>query len=90
MKLLLDMYKGLGKEQRDKAQLMAAERKTRAELEELRQQIKKYRYNWKLVMKVINNMRESWIISTPFLTYIWDIFVLLIYLFNVKYTVLIL
>ena len=41
MKLLLDMYKGLGKEQRDKAQLMAAERKTRAELEELRQQIKK-------------------------------------------------
>ncbi|XP_014610053.1 PREDICTED: E3 ubiquitin-protein ligase Bre1 isoform X1 [Polistes canadensis] len=41
MKLLLDMYKGVGKEQRDKVQLMAAERKTRAELEELRQQIKK-------------------------------------------------
>ncbi|XP_014224844.1 E3 ubiquitin-protein ligase Bre1 isoform X1 [Trichogramma pretiosum] len=45
MKLLLDMYKGLGKEQRDKAQLMAAERKTRAELEELRQQIKKIQEN---------------------------------------------
>lgn len=41
MKLLLDMYKGVGKEQRDKAQLMAAERKTRAELEDLRQQLKK-------------------------------------------------
>ncbi|XP_063973594.1 E3 ubiquitin-protein ligase Bre1 isoform X1 [Diachasmimorpha longicaudata] len=41
MKLLLDMYKGVGKEQRDKVQLMAAERKTRAELEELRQQLKK-------------------------------------------------
>ncbi|XP_032674927.1 E3 ubiquitin-protein ligase Bre1 isoform X1 [Odontomachus brunneus] len=41
MKLLLDMYKGVGKEQRDKVQLMAAERKTRAELEDLRQQIKK-------------------------------------------------
>ena len=41
MKLLLDMYKGVGKEQRDKVQLMAAERKTRAEVEELRQQIKK-------------------------------------------------
>lgn len=41
MKLLLDMYKGVGKEQRDKVQLMAAERKTRAELDELRQQLKK-------------------------------------------------
>lgn len=41
MKLLLDMYKGVGKEQRDKVQLMAAERKTRAELEDLRQQLKK-------------------------------------------------
>lgn len=50
MKLLLDMYKGVGKEQRDKVQLMAAERKTRAELEDLRQQIKKIqvcsRYNF--------------------------------------------
>lgn len=53
MKLLLDMYKGVGKEQRDKVQLMAAERKTRAELEDLRQQVKKIQvrntfYNYSL------------------------------------------
>ncbi|CAJ0967312.1 unnamed protein product [Ranitomeya imitator] len=36
MKLLLDMYKSAPKEQRDKVQLMAAERKTKAEVEELR------------------------------------------------------
>ena len=41
MKLLLDMYKGVSKEQRDKVQLMAAEKKTRAELEDIRQQLKK-------------------------------------------------
>lgn len=41
MKLLLDMYKGASKEQRDKVQLMASEKKIRAELEELRQQLKK-------------------------------------------------
>lgn len=41
MKLLLDMYKGVSKEQRDKVQLMAAEKKLRAELEEMRQQLKK-------------------------------------------------
>ncbi|KAK6625307.1 E3 ubiquitin-protein ligase bre1 [Polyplax serrata] len=41
MKLLLDMYKGVSKEQRDKVQLMASEKKTRAELEDLRQQLKK-------------------------------------------------
>ncbi|GFT22021.1 e3 ubiquitin-protein ligase Bre1 [Nephila pilipes] len=41
LKLLLDMYKGAPKEQRDKAQLMAAEKKARAEVEELRNQIKK-------------------------------------------------
>lgn len=46
MKLLLDMYKGVGKEQRDKVQLMAAERKTRAELEELRQQVKKIQVHY--------------------------------------------
>lgn len=32
MKLLLDMYKSAPKEQRDKVQLMAAERKTKAEV----------------------------------------------------------
>ncbi|XP_053594568.1 E3 ubiquitin-protein ligase Bre1 [Microplitis demolitor] len=45
MKLLLDMYKGVGKEQRDKVQLMAAERKIRTEVEELRQQLKKIQEN---------------------------------------------
>lgn len=41
MKLLLDMYKGVPKEQRDKVQLMASEKKIRAELEELKNQMKK-------------------------------------------------
>lgn len=41
MKLLLDMYKGVSKEQRDKVQLMASEKKLRMEVEDLRQQIKK-------------------------------------------------
>ena len=33
MKLLLDMYKSAPKEQRDKVQLMAAERKSKAEVD---------------------------------------------------------
>lgn len=41
MKLLLDMYKSLPKEQRDKVQLMAGEKKIRAELDELKSQMKK-------------------------------------------------
>lgn len=41
MKLLLDMYKGVSKEQRDKVQLMAAEKKLRMEVDEYRQQLKK-------------------------------------------------
>ncbi|KAF2360863.1 Zinc finger RING-type [Trinorchestia longiramus] len=41
LKLLLDMYKGVGKEQRDKVQLMAAERKARQEVEDLKNQVKK-------------------------------------------------
>ncbi|XP_015685295.1 E3 ubiquitin-protein ligase BRE1B-like, partial [Protobothrops mucrosquamatus] len=40
MKLLLDMYKSAPKEQRDKVQLMAAEKKTKAEVEELRGRIR--------------------------------------------------
>ncbi|XP_048359392.1 E3 ubiquitin-protein ligase BRE1A [Sphaerodactylus townsendi] len=40
MKLLLDMYRSAPKEQRDKVQLMAAEKKAKAELEELRQRLK--------------------------------------------------
>ncbi|KAM4689882.1 LOW QUALITY PROTEIN: E3 ubiquitin-protein ligase BRE1B-like, partial [Rhinophrynus dorsalis] len=39
MKLLLDMYKSSPKEHRDKVQLMAAERKTKAEVEELRSRV---------------------------------------------------
>lgn len=35
MKLLLDMYKSAPKEQRDKVQLMAAEKKSKAEVNEL-------------------------------------------------------
>ncbi|XP_046391028.1 E3 ubiquitin-protein ligase Bre1 isoform X1 [Ischnura elegans] len=45
MKLLLDMYKGVSKEQRDKVQLMAAEKKIRAELEDLRLQLRKMQEN---------------------------------------------
>lgn len=53
MKLLLDMYKGVGKEQRDKVQLMAAERKTRAELEDLRQQVKKIQVCCNILLYII-------------------------------------
>jgi E3 ubiquitin-protein ligase BRE1 len=44
MKLLLDMYKTSTKEQRDKAQLMAAEKKVRAELEETRNQVSQKKF----------------------------------------------
>ncbi|KAK4875640.1 hypothetical protein RN001_012062 [Aquatica leii] len=44
MKLLLDMYKGVSKEQRDKVQLMAIEKKLRGELEDMRQQLKKMQF----------------------------------------------
>lgn len=45
MKLLLDMYKGVSKDQRDKVQLMAVEKKLRTELDELRQTLKKMQEN---------------------------------------------
>ncbi|XP_022918335.1 E3 ubiquitin-protein ligase Bre1 [Onthophagus taurus] len=41
MKLLLDMHKSVTKEQRDKVQLMAAEKKLRTELDDMKQQLKK-------------------------------------------------
>lgn len=41
MKLLLDMYKGVSKDQRDKVQLMATEKKLRSEIDDLRNQLKK-------------------------------------------------
>ncbi|XP_071267260.1 E3 ubiquitin-protein ligase BRE1A-like isoform X2 [Salvelinus alpinus] len=40
MKLLLDMYRSAPKEQRDKVQLMAAERKAKSEAEELKQRLR--------------------------------------------------
>ncbi|XP_056139746.1 E3 ubiquitin-protein ligase BRE1A [Lampris incognitus] len=40
MKLLLDMYRSAPKEQRDKVQLMAAEKKTKSEAEELKQRLR--------------------------------------------------
>lgn len=40
-KVVMDTYKGVSKEQRDKVQLMAAEKKVRTELEELKGQMKK-------------------------------------------------
>jgi len=39
--LLLEMYKTFSKENRDKAQLMAAEKRSRSELDEVKQQMKK-------------------------------------------------
>lgn len=41
MKLLLDMYKSAPKEQRDKVQLMGAEKRLKQEIDDLRQHIKK-------------------------------------------------
>lgn len=46
MKLLLDMYKGVSKDQRDKVQLMATEKKLRSEIEEMRNQMKKIQVNY--------------------------------------------
>lgn len=40
-KVVMDTYKGVSKEQRDKVQLMAAEKKTRQELEDIKTQLKK-------------------------------------------------
>merc|ERR1711899_136815 len=43
MKLLLDMFKTLPKDQRDKAQLMAAEKKVKSELDDSRNELKRVR-----------------------------------------------
>lgn len=40
-KVVMDTYKGVSKEQRDKVQLMAAEKKARQEIEEVKTQLKK-------------------------------------------------
>lgn len=39
------MYKGVNKDKRDKAQLMLIEKKLRAELEELKQQMRRLQVN---------------------------------------------
>ena len=44
MKLLLDIYKACPQEKRDKAQIMAAEKKARQELDEVRSQLKKVHF----------------------------------------------
>lgn len=59
MKLLLDMYKGVSKDQRDKVQLMAAEKKLRAELEEAKQALKK------IQVQII----ESFVVTTMCIIY---------------------
>lgn len=55
MKLLLDMYKGVSKDQRDKVQLMATEKKLRSEIEELRNQMKKIQVK----LKITNAITEK-------------------------------
>lgn len=52
MKLLLDMYKGVSKDQRDKVQLMATEKKLRSEIDEMRNQMKKIQVNSKASYRV--------------------------------------
>lgn len=52
MKLLLDMYKGVSKDQRDKVQLMATEKKLRSEIEDLRCQLKKTQVNRDSILKI--------------------------------------
>lgn len=46
MKLLLDMYKGVSKDQRDKVQFMATEKKLRSEIDDLRNQLKKMQVSY--------------------------------------------
>ena len=41
MKLLLDIYKACPQEKRDKAMIMAAEKKARQELDDVKAQLKK-------------------------------------------------
>lgn len=50
MKLLLDMYKGVSKEQRDKVQFMATEKKLRCEIDDLRNQLKKVQVRFLLAI----------------------------------------
>lgn len=56
LKLLLDMYKGVSKDQREKVQLMATEKKLRSEIDDLRNQLKKMQVScsfivWKQIFR---------------------------------------
>lgn len=62
MKLLLDMYKGVSKDQRDKVQLMAAEKKLRMEMEDMRQQLKKMQVIIN-TMVYLNQLNNWWLLS---------------------------
>lgn len=55
MKLLLDMYKGVSKDQRDKVQLMASEKKLRSENDELRNQMKKIQVRFCYILRIIHS-----------------------------------
>lgn len=58
------MYKGVSKDQRDKVQLMAAEKKLRAELEEAKQALKKIQvYNYKIVFFMMDIIKEMLMFS---------------------------
>jgi len=48
LRLLLDMYKGMSKDKRDKAQLMLVEKKLKAELEDLKQQMRRLQVSTRL------------------------------------------
>lgn len=62
MKLLLDMYKGVSKDQRDKVQLMATEKKLRSEIEDLRNQLKKTQVNWLIIDSQRGKVTENAVI----------------------------
>lgn len=51
---MLDMYKGVSKDQRDKVQLMATEKKLRSEIDEMRNQMKKIQVNSKPLVLLLN------------------------------------
>lgn len=57
MKLLLDMYKGVSKDQRDKVQLMATEKKLRSEIDDMRNQLKKIQVN---NIKAPTHLKHEW------------------------------
>lgn len=59
LKLLLDMYKGVSKDQREKVQLMATEKKLRSEIDDLRNQLKKMQVKYKLKHTKLHSLQSS-------------------------------